>query len=67
MMREDISAKVMTDAQTCWRFEFGDRGARWDAQRRTVGAANRSEDISGKKKKNILEEKIILAVKISLL
>ena len=56
----------MTDAQTCWWFEFGDRGARWDAQRRTVGAANRSEDISGKKK-NILEEKIILAVKISLL
>ena len=51
MMREDISANVMTDAQTCWWFEFGDRGARWDAQRRTVGAANRSEDISEEKKK----------------
>ena len=50
-MWEDISANVMTDAQTCWWFEFGDRGARWDAQRRTVGAANRSEDISEEKKK----------------
>ena len=48
-----MSANIRRDDKTCW-FEFGDRGARWDAQRRTVGpAANRSEDISEEKKKII--------------
>ena len=45
-----MSANMRRDDKTCCWFEFGDRGARWDAQRRTVGPENRSEDISEEKK-----------------
>ena len=45
-----MSANIRGDDKTCCWFEFGDRGARWDAQRRTVGPENRSEDISEEKK-----------------
>ena len=39
--------------KTCSPFEFGDRGARWDAHLLTVGAGNKSEDISEEKDSHV--------------